>query len=259
MIPPETDSSAVLKSLPDGLRKALFDSLNEIVRNFRERRWEPSELNGGKLCEVAYTILKGHIDGRYPAAPAKPNNMVDACRALEHANVSFTRSARIQIPRVLMALYEIRNNRGVGHAGGDVDPNHMDAVAVLYMAKWVVAEIVRLFHGVSTAEASLIVDALVERTLPLIWEIEGKQRVLNPKLTAKEKTLVLLYHLSTSVAERDLVSWIEHSNPSVYRRDVLRKLHGQRMIEYDATACTVAISPTGIRYVEENINLEVKG
>lgn len=257
MCPSQIDALKVLKSLPDALRRGLLDSLNEIVRNFRERRWEPSELNGGKLCEVVYTILKGHVEGSFPPAPAKPKNMLDACRALEHADSSFGRSVRIQIPRMLIALYEIRNNRGVGHVGGDVNPNHMDAVAVLYMSRWVVAEIIRIFHDVTTAEAAEIVDALVERTLPLIWQIDGKHRVLNTKLTAREKTLVLLYRLRGQVADSDLVTWIEHSNPSLYRRDVLRKLHRERMVEYDATARTVVISPTGIRYVEECINLEV--
>lgn len=47
--------------------------------------------------------------------------MVDACERLEQAPASkFPRSVRIQIPRVLIAFYEIRNNRGVGHVGGDV-------------------------------------------------------------------------------------------------------------------------------------------
>ena len=253
----ESEVSKILPNLPKGLRNALFDSLNEIARNFRERRWEPSELNGGKLCEVVYTILKGDVDGTFPSAPSKPRNMLDACRALERAGSPYSRSLRIQIPRVLIALYEIRNNRGVGHVGGDVDPNHMDAVAVLYMSKWVVAEIVRLFHDVTTAEATAIVDALVERMIPLIWEIGGKHRVLNPKLTAKDKTLVLLYQLRSQVAEADLVKWVEHSNASVYRRDVLRRLHRKRLVDYDESARTVVISPTGVRYVEESVDLEV--
>src|SRR5438034_1154534 len=123
--------TALLAGVPVGLRTPLIDSHNAITKNFREHRWEPSELNGGKFCEVVYTILKGYIDGSFPAAPAKPGNMVDACRALEQADAArFPRSVRIQIPRMLVALYEIRNNRGVGHVGGDVVPNHMDAVAV---------------------------------------------------------------------------------------------------------------------------------
>ena len=84
MCAPQIDVSAVLASISEGLRNALVDSLNEIARNFREGRWEPSELNGGKLCEVVYTILKGHVEGSFPPAPAKPKNMVlkRACRGM---------------------------------------------------------------------------------------------------------------------------------------------------------------------------------
>ena len=59
--------ASILAGIPEPLRNELTKALNEILRNFRERRWEPSELNGGKLCEVVYTILRGHIDGKFPA------------------------------------------------------------------------------------------------------------------------------------------------------------------------------------------------
>ncbi len=251
------DKAALLPSIPDGLRAPLFDCLEEITRNFRERRWEPSELNGGKLCEVVYTILRGYIDGAFPSVPSKPSNIVDACRSLEQASASINRSIRIQIPRMLVALYEVRNNRGVGHAGGDVDPNHMDAVSVLYLGKWIVSEIIRVFHAVDTQTATDIVDGLVDRTLPVIWEIGGKHRVLNTGLTMRQKTLLLLYQIQGGVDESDLVSWVEHSNASVYRRNVLRKLHAERLVEYDEPSRKVTISPTGIRYVEDSIELEV--
>lgn len=58
---------------------------------------------------------------------------------------------------------EIRNNRGVGHAGGDVDPNDRDATAVPYMSKWLVAELVRVLHTLTSAEATEIVEVLIER------------------------------------------------------------------------------------------------
>jgi hypothetical protein len=119
------------------------------------------------LCEVVYTVLRGHVDGSFAAKPSKPGNMVDACNDLAKADKKvFPQSVRITIPRVLIALYEIRNNRGVGHVGGDVDPNHMDATFVHAAARWVVAELVRLFHDVDTATATSLVDALVERVVP---------------------------------------------------------------------------------------------
>lgn len=251
------EKSKLLPSLPEGLRVPLFDCLEEITRNFRERRWEPSELNGGKLCEVVYTVLKGHVDGVFPSTPSKPRNMADACRALEQESPSISRSARIQIPRMLIALYEIRNNRGVGHVGGDVSPNHMDAVAVLYMSKWVVSEVIRIFHAVDTTSAGNIVDSLVDRTIPIIWEVAGKHRVLKTSLSMRQKTLLLLYQLQGEVSERELTSWVEHTNASVYRRDVLRKLHFDKLVEYDGKAHTLAISPTGVRHVEDSIDLEL--
>ena len=80
---------------------------------------------------------------------------------------------------MLIALYEIRNNRGVGHVGSEVDPNHMDAVAVLYMSKWLVAELVRVFHRVDTATASEAVDTLVERESAIILVGRGQETCSN--------------------------------------------------------------------------------
>jgi hypothetical protein len=223
-----------------------------VIENYRKRKWEPSELNAGKLCEATYCILKGHADGTYPNTVTKPRNMVDACQALER-EAGLTRSMRIQIPRVLIALYEIRNNRGVGHAGGDVDPNHMDSTVVVYMTKWVVAELIRVLHGVSVEGAQDAVDALVEREIPLIWQTGDVKRVLNTKLTMKEKTLLLLYSTAGQVAESDIFRWVEHSNLSRYRSDVLRPAHREKLIEYDSSARTVSISPIGEEFAELKI------
>jgi len=90
--------ASVFGSLPPSLRDELLDAFNQIVKNYRERRWEPAELNGGKLSEVAYTILKGYADGKYPAKAKKPSNMVDACKRLETEAAHAPRSIRIQIP-----------------------------------------------------------------------------------------------------------------------------------------------------------------
>jgi len=156
---------------------------------------------------------------------------------------------------MLVALYEIRNNRGVGHVGSDVNPNHMDSVAVLYMSKWLVAELVRVFHGLDTVAASEAVDALLERELQVVWSTGGKKRVLTNKLTLHDKTLLLLYSEPGAITEAELRGWVEASNPSSYRRNVLREAHKNKLLEYDEAAHTVRLSPKGARYVEDNIAL----
>jgi hypothetical protein len=238
------------KDLPKRLKKELLDAFGKTIKNYSERRWEPSELNGGKLCEVVYTIAKGIVDGSYPARASKPRNMADACRSLERTPGGL-RSTCIQIPRMIIALYEVRNNRGVGHVGGDVDPNHMDAVCVLQMSKWMVAELVRILHELPIDEAAEVVNALVERETPVIWEVGGKLRVLDPTLSSKDKALVLLHATTGSMGEPDLIDFIEHSNASVFRRDVLHPAHKAKLIEYDQSAKTVTISPLGIEHVEK--------
>lgn len=250
-------AESALSGIPESLRRPLLDEYNKVAKHYREGRWEPAELNGGKLCEVVYCILKGYVDGALPTTPSKPSNMVDACRNLEKAAATFPRSVRIQIPRVLLALYEIRNNRNVGHVGADVDPNHMDASVVVAMVKWIMAELVRIFHGVSTEEASLIVEGLADRTIPIIWRVGDRQRVLGTDTSAKDKMLVLLYASAGGLPVRELVAFLEYGNASRFRTAIMMSAHKADLIDFDRAADTATISPVGMRYVEDNIRLEL--
>jgi hypothetical protein len=204
-----------------------------------------------------YAIIAGSIKGSFPASPSKPSNMVQACRELEalpaDSGRSGDRSLRILIPRVVPALYEIRNNRGVGHVGGDVNPNFLDATAAYGMCSWVLAELVRIFHAVSTEEAQETVDALIERKHPLIWEFEGMRRVLAPKMGKGDQALLLLHARPAWVAEKDVLAWVEYSNSKVFRDEILKPFHKLRLVEYDEIQRRVRISPLGVKDVEDRI------
>jgi hypothetical protein len=162
------DPTKMLSAIPASLRDRLLETYREIASNFAEHRWSPSELEGGKFCEVVYWICHGFITGTYVATPTKPGNMKADSNALERNSDTGKpgdHSLRILIPRMLPALYDIRNNRGVGHVGGDVNPNFMDASAVYSMASWILAELVRVFHNVKTDEAEAAVNGLGQRFL----------------------------------------------------------------------------------------------
>lgn len=249
--------STFLSGLPVGLRDELVVCYQAIVRNYTEQRWEPAELNGGKFCEVVYSIVSGALSGAFPAAASKPANMLDACRAIETQPANLTRvgdrSLRILIPRMLPVLYEIRNNRGVGHVGGEVDPNHEDAEAVLTMTSWVMAELVRIFHGVPLVDAQAAVESIVERRHSLVWSTESIKRVLKPEMSVRDQALVLLYSESDWVSTATLCKWVEYSSASMFRSRVLQKLHQERLVEHDAKNARVRISPLGIRSVEQRL------
>jgi len=246
------DPTQALGHLPAELRNELVEEFQKIVQNYRQEHWEAAELDGGRFCEIAYTILAGHTDGdNYPARASKPQQFKQACERLASKS-GYSKSARLTIPRVLVALYDIRNQRGVGHVGGDVDANYMDSTLVLHAAQWVMAELVRMFHNTDIGTATAITNALVDRAVPLIWQVGQVTRVLDPKMSLADQTLLLLYAAPKKLNERELAANLEQHRLANYRR-VLSKLHGERLIEYDKTSGSVAISPIGISVAEKRI------
>lgn len=250
------DPATLLAGIPQALRDELLERYREIARNYIEHRWEPAELNGGKFAEVVYSIVAGTLSGKYPQRASKPTDFVGACRALESKPANPTlqgdRSLRVLVSRQLVALYEIRNNRGVGHVGGDVDPNAMDSSAVFSTARWILAELIRVFHGVSTTVAQSAVDALSERSIPVVWDVPGGniRRVLHTGLTSPNQTLLLLHTRPGWVPEQELFQSVEYGRLSDYRKNVLQSLHNKRLIEFDSQNGRVHLTPLGAKSAE---------
>jgi hypothetical protein len=237
-----------LCAIPEGLRAPLIQQFEEMLFEYRAGRWETVGLKAGKISEIVYTILAGYVRGSYPAVPSKPKNMVDACQALEQANAN--RSVRIQIPRLLIAIYELRNNRAIGHIGGDVDPNHMDAELFLRAAKWLIAELVRVFARLDANQASDLIERITERSLPVVWEGAGVKRILKPSLSARDKALALAYSSPNGVSSEALASWSGYGNLSRFRSSVLLGLHKEAFIHFNKLTDVVTILLPGVRYVE---------
>jgi hypothetical protein len=248
--------SDAFSALPLGLRDPLLKEFNHIVQNYLERRWSPAELSGGLFCEIVYTMLDGYARSAYASSPSKPRDFVGACRALE-AHTHVPRSFQILLPRLLPALYEIRNNRGVGHVGGDVDPNHMDATAVLSMSSWVMAELIRVLHNLSIDDAQQLVDAIAERRIPLVWTGDQVKRVLDPKLSLENQVILLIASSPQKVNVTDLLSWCNAKNKTYFMK-VLRGMHKRRMLELSENESLVQILPPGSKAVEQLVQAASK-
>lgn len=244
--------STLLSNIPDGLKKPLITEYNSIVQHYMEKRWTGAELSGGKFCEIVYTILDGHAKGSYLPAPTKPSNFVDACRKLEN-NSHVPRSFQILIPRMLPALYEIRNNRSVGHVGGDVDPNPMDANAVLAMCSWIVGELIRVVHNTGVDEAQKIVDFITNRKIPLVWETDKVKRVLNPKIKLNNQILLLVASNTSKTKTDELLKWLDYTDKAYFQK-TLKKLKKDRAINISDNGTEIEILPPGTLQVEELIS-----
>jgi len=131
-----------------------------------------------------------------------------------------------------------------------VDPNLLYATAVYELASWILAELIRIFHGVSTEEAQAAVNALSERKIPLVWELEDVKRVMDTDMSTKDQTLLLLHATPGWVSEQELASWVDYSSVSMFRARVLVPLHKARLIEYVREKARAHISPLGSKNVE---------
>lgn len=233
----------LLGALAEGLRTPLVREYKNLTQNYMEHRWEPAELSAGKICEIVYSIISGHADGNYPTTPSKPKNMVTACRQLEN-EASLPRSFQILIPRMLPALYEIRNNRGVGHVGGDINANTVDATLMFTMVNWIIAELVRVFHAGSLEDAQIAVDALAQRSTPLVWDSNGLKKVLSPNMNLKDQILLLASSTDKEIKIDELMKWTESTNKTYYKK-ILKHLHKEKLIHLDVQSGIINLLPAG--------------
>lgn len=253
------DLKTALSAIPAGLLDPLVTQFEEGLAEYRAGDWEKVGVKAGKFCEIAFTICHGHAKGCFANAPSKPPSMFHDCQKLEQYNKTKGRSLCIQIPRVLIGLYELRNNRAIGHVSGDIDPNHMDAEFYLRGMKWIMAEFVRFFSKLPEEDSRAVIEAVTARTFQIVWKSGKLRRILDPKKSAEDRVLILAYAENMELPVADILTWSEYKNFSRMRKTVLRGLHEKALIHFDTKSDTVQILPTGQRHVEEKGLLEQSG
>jgi hypothetical protein len=128
----------------------------------------------------------------------------------------------------------------------------MDAVFVLTSCNWIMAELVRVFHNVSVAEAQDVVDKLVERRVPLLWVGEDMRRVLDTKLSLRQQILVLLCTSTGKTATSELQKWTGYKNAAYFKK-LLLEMHDDRLIELASDGSGALILPPGDKEAAELI------
>lgn len=243
------------KEFKDKIFKSYHEIRERYIKATYDSSWDSSGLSAGKFCEIILRFLQKTLTGSYTPFGQQISNFPDECRKLVTLpNTSGNESLRIIIPRALSFLYTIRGKRGIGHIGGDIDNNEIDATIIFHTATWIFCEIIRIYHSLSIEEANEYISTILEKKIPDVWIIEDKKRVLRKDLNYKQKTLLLLYtDYSTGILLEDMFSWVEHSNLSNYKRDVISKLHIEKLIEYNKNDEIIYLSLLGKKEVEENI------
>ncbi|MES2202830.1 MAG: hypothetical protein V4474_00660 [Patescibacteria group bacterium] len=242
-----------LNNLPSDLVGALQTEFQKLHQQFFLGRWEPSQLDAGRFAEAVLRIVEFKDSSKYTAI-GKQINRLKIVQSAEQ-NTKLVDSLRFHIPRLAGLVLDFRNNRNVGHLG-TIDVNEMDSAFVLNAANWLVAELIRLETQMNPADAQAEIKKIIERKVPIVEEIGGRLKCLDPRLDAKLKSMVFCYQkYPEEISLDDLVDWTEYSNKGVLRKQLLDLNKDGRL---DFRNDRARLTKRGLLWVEKNIKFELE-
>ena len=237
----------ITAGMPAVLADEALNAFAEAKQRFYRHDLRPSEIEGARFAESVFRILQWETTGAFtPLGKTLPS--VDKMLA-DLQNASGNESVRLHIPRTLRLIYDVRNKRDVAHLGDGIDPNEQDATLVIRNMEWVLAELVRLHHGVSPTEAHGIIVDLISKDFPVIQVFDGIPRILK-QMRASDHVLVLLYWSGQAGATFDqLCAWARPPMRANLRR-TLTALDAKDLLHYGGDR--YVLTHLGERYVESH-------
>ena len=243
----------IAKSLKANFDAKLVDELlaayQDAKHNFYLGGLRLGTVEGGRFCEAALRMLQQATTNKFtPLGKTLDANSITV-QLSNTPSAAFPDAVRLHIPRAIRVVYDVRNNRDAAHLADDIDPNLQDASLVIGNIDWILAEFVRLYHGVKPEEAQRIIDALVVRKVPMVQDFDGFLKVLNPKLKVTEYVLILLYERGTAGASYEQIeSWVRPPMRANLHRTLNKMVDDQAYLH--SSAGTFKITKLGMKTTE---------
>jgi len=232
--------------LPEDLVKGLLNEYEENKRRYFLDDYAPGAINGGRFCEAATRIVQ--FLGKDPHVSLDAEIKVDRALTQIENDTTLEEGLRLHVPRAIRMIYGVRNKRGTGHLKDGIDPSLQDATLVVSALDWILAELVRVAHGVSADEAQALIAGIVTKEVPLIEVFSGRPYVAR-QLKPMDHLLVILYWAGReSVAKAELRSWL----PPNVAKNLPRYLGYAEQGNYVVVdSGDVYLRRAGLRYVED--------
>lgn len=208
----------------------LLDHLSEVHVAERLGDWEKVGVRGGKFCEVAASYIKALGEGALDGKITKPKNMVEACRSFEQFT-ALPRSIRIQIPRILVCVYEFRNNSGFAHVSNERVALKADARVISQNLRWAFSVFCDAYSNLPTGDVDKVVELMSAPTAETVWTYGEAMAVTVPGLNAREEALLILSSRGGDVSIEELAAGVAYQNKSRFKREVLKEMEKRKEIK----------------------------
>jgi hypothetical protein len=237
------------------LAAQLFEEILKIEEAFALRKWQHTELDGGRFAEVAARILYGVDSGKFNLSKG-----VDEClNYIDNRTVSHSfpdsKSAH-QIVYIIRSVYKLRSQRGAVHVSPSYTANEIDSRFVMEGVRWILAEILRVF--ITTDQATLVaaIEEISRFPQPLIRNYGGQPLVQLISLTAEEEVLTHLLHERIGMSQIDLIRVIPKDASGVRR--AIKHLSDGKVRQIAGVGSLWQITDPGVGRIEARLLLENK-
>jgi len=154
--------------LEGGLHEESVDRLLDHYQSMRTRmgegNYDEAGTHLGNFCENMVNLIRvqmGEDVLDHPHLNGFVSDCLDGTIGVDEPD-----SIRLQIPRVLRAAYDIRNNRDSVHVNLRIPVNHADTQAGFAMCSWMLAEVLRVYgdgdHSEDMQEVGELIDEISE-------------------------------------------------------------------------------------------------
>ena len=232
---------------------AVIDSYVEMQQRFLAGDWQPTELDGGRLCEaVARAVYQ--MDSGTATHSQLPKEI---CEKLEddknvRAHV-LSQADRLHMCRAIGLVYKFRSSRGSVHISPHYSADFMDSMLTVHAGKWILAEFLRLAW---TKDKTLIAETIaqiVQLEFSLIHELEGVPLVLDENVSAPVEILLLLNHADGHKLTREQLTAQCKNNASAAVSTAITRLMKANEVRSTPTQGEIALTPKGQKRVIEKI------
>ncbi len=155
--------------------EAAVEHFQKAVDQFQKGEWEGAVGKTGKCIEAVLKCLCGPAGIAVPAGRKfKADGLITALEQTPRGTVDDT--IRLALPRACRFGYDVSSNRGGRHDPDEVDPNEMDATAMIGLCSWILAEMVRFAQkgAVDPDRAREVVRALIVPRYPMLESVDGR-------------------------------------------------------------------------------------
>jgi hypothetical protein len=241
------------KVIDPAFASAVVESYVEMQQRYLAGDWQPTQLDGGRLCEVVARAVY-QLDSGTITQSQLPKALCEKIEDEKGIHVhKLGQSDRSHICRAIGLVYKFRSSRGSVHISPTYTADYMDSMLAVHAGKWIFAEFLRLAWAKDKGVIAETIEEIVQLEYSLIHKLNGVPLVLEHRISAPAEILILLNNADGHRMSRETLRKLAKNNTEKAFEVAVSRLLKTNEIRTTDIAGELALTPKGQKRVIEQI------